>query len=103
MNTISKNIFSTERISSKKKNPGKFFNQEKPIKPRNIDSIFENSWVQSSKKSISKHYHSKNVSNLTSLANNTVIKSGSIRVNSSNQQIFSRIEISHNSRYIQHE
>jgi hypothetical protein len=92
MNTISKNIFSTEKISKKKKR-GTFFNQEKPVKPRNIESIFENSWVQSSKNNITKHYYSKDNSNLTSLVNNPVIKTGSIRANRDSQQFISTTRV----------
>ena len=74
MNNISKNIFSTEKIQHRQSRKANFFKQIKPIQPLNVDSIFENSWIQSSENSINKTYYSKNRSNLTSLANNKMTK-----------------------------
>lgn len=92
MTSISKNIFSAEKVARKKQiSPAPFFKQVKPVKPRNLDSIFENSWVQSSKEDSRRQYYSRNNDNLTSLANNQIIKAGSIRVNSGAQDLMSRL------------
>lgn len=89
MNSISKNIFTAEKVSKKGSSPAPFFRQVKPVKPQNLESIFENSWVQSSKEGSYRNYYSRGTDNLTSLANNQMIKSGSIRVNSGAQDLLS--------------
>lgn len=81
MNSISKNIFSAEKLHRRRAQP--FFKQVQPAKPQNLDSIFENSWVQSSREGGAQRYFSRNGDNLTSLANNQVIRAGSIRANAS--------------------
>ena len=74
MTNISKNIFLTEKVEKRKSKRANFFKQIKPVKPLNVDMIFENSWIQSSEQNSTGHYHSKNTSNLTSLATNKATK-----------------------------
>ena len=88
MNSLTKNLFSTLKDRPRQATP--FYGKTKPVKPRNFDSVFENSWVQSSRSSVSGQFHSRNGSNLTSLVNNQMIGGGAIRALGNGQDFQSK-------------